>query len=96
MEVPPLLDADAVERALGGLPSWRLVDGKLRFERRFADFNEAFGFLSRVALLAEAQGHHPAWSNVYADVRIDLWTHDAGGLTERDLRLARSIESLLA
>jgi 4a-hydroxytetrahydrobiopterin dehydratase len=89
------LEAAAVEQALRTLPRWSLRDGKLRLEQRFADFNEAFGFMTRVALLAEQQSHHPEWSNVWNRVTIDLTTHDAGGLTERDLTLARSIEAVL-
>jgi 4a-hydroxytetrahydrobiopterin dehydratase len=59
---------------------------------KFRDFNEAFGFMSRVALLAEKHDHHPDWSNVWNTVRIELSTHDAGGLTERDVKLARFMD----
>ncbi len=78
------------------LPQWSLQDGKLHRELRFADFNEAFGFMSRVALIAETMGHHPEWFNVWNRVVIDLTTHDAGGLSTLDLTLAHRIESLLA
>ena len=78
------------------LPQWSLQDGKLHRELRFADFNEAFGFMSRVALIAETMGHHPEWFNVWNRVVIDLTTHDAGGLSRLDLTLAQRIESLLA
>ncbi|MBM3561124.1 MAG: 4a-hydroxytetrahydrobiopterin dehydratase, partial [Alphaproteobacteria bacterium] len=61
---------------------------------RFADFNAAFGFMTRVALMAERMDHHPEWSNVYDRVEITLSTHDAGGLSERDVALARFIDSL--
>jgi 4a-hydroxytetrahydrobiopterin dehydratase len=66
----------------------------LRKTYKFANFSEAWGFMSRVALLAEAQDHHPEWENVYNRVAITLTTHDAGGLSERDLRLASSIDRM--
>ena len=78
------------------LPQWSLLDGKLHRELRFADFNEAFGFMSRVALIAETLGHHPEWFNVWNRVVIDLTTHDAGGLSTLDLDLAKRIDGLLA
>ncbi len=88
-------------RALGAaLPGWTFlpadVAGPDRLHRRFtfADFSAAWGFMSRVALLAEAQNHHPDWSNVWNRVEITLSTHDSGGLTERDERLARAIDAL--
>ena len=89
-----LVDRDA---ALATLPAWRLNDAQDAIHRafRFKDFSEAFGFMARVALLAEAQDHHPEWQNVYNRVEITLTTHDAGGLSERDIRLARSIDGLL-
>jgi 4a-hydroxytetrahydrobiopterin dehydratase len=79
------------------LPGWSLVDGRdaIRREFRFRDFNEAWGFMNRVALLAEQQNHHPEWFNVWATVRIELSTHDAGGLSARDIRLAQAIDALL-
>ncbi|WP_237212853.1 4a-hydroxytetrahydrobiopterin dehydratase [Falsiroseomonas oryziterrae] len=79
------------------LPDWSIMDGRdaIRRSLRFADFSEAWGFMSRVALLAEAQDHHPEWSNVYSRVEIVLTTHDAGGLSERDVRLAQSIDRVL-
>ena len=78
------------------LPGWEAVAGRdaIRREFRFRDFSEAWGFMARVALLAEAQDHHPEWSNVYNRVEILLTTHDAGGLSERDLRLARAINKV--
>jgi len=63
---------------------------------QFRDFSEAWGFMNRVALLAESQSHHPDWSNVWNRVRIELSTHDAGGLTDNDVKLARAIDALLA
>jgi len=89
---------DAAGRArLAELPEWRMVEGRdaIRRDLRFASFSEAWGFMSRVALLAEAQDHHPEWSNVYNKVEILLSTHDAGGLSVRDLKLAAAIDRLL-
>lgn len=79
------------------LPAWRLAEGRDALTRsfRFADFSEAFGFMARVALLAEKQDHHPEWSNVWNRVEITLTTHDAGGLSARDVALARAIDALL-
>jgi 4a-hydroxytetrahydrobiopterin dehydratase len=78
------------------LPGWALVGDRdaIRKTYTFADFSAAWGFMSRVALLAEAQDHHPEWENVYNRVVITLTTHDAGGLSARDMRLAKSIEGL--
>jgi len=71
------------------------VNGKLRRDLRFANFVEAFGFMSRVALLAEAMGHHPEWSNVWNRVVIELTTHDTGGLSNLDVQLAQRIDALV-
>ena len=90
---------DAERSALTGkLPGWSLVDGREAIARsfQFHDFNEAWGFMNRVALLAESQGHHPDWSNVWNLDRIELSTHDAGGLTDNDVKLAQAINALLA
>jgi 4a-hydroxytetrahydrobiopterin dehydratase len=78
------------------LPDWTYDSGRDAIRRafRFRDFSEAWGFMARVALLAEAQDHHPEWSNAYNRVEILLTTHDADGLSERDLRLARAIDGL--
>jgi 4a-hydroxytetrahydrobiopterin dehydratase len=78
------------------LPGWAMVDGRdaIRRSFRFADFSAAWGFMTRVALLAEAQDHHPEWSNVWNRVEITLSTHDAGGLSARDVRLAKAIDAL--
>ena len=76
---------------------WREADGCLRREFEFADFSEAFAFMTRVALLAESSNHHPEWSNVYNKVSITLTTHDAGSIvTEADRRLATAIDQLVA
>lgn len=74
---------------------WEVVDGRLHRELTFADFSEAFGFMTRVALAAEKADHHPDWSNSWNTVTIDLVSHDAGGLTERDVALAEAIGDLL-
>jgi 4a-hydroxytetrahydrobiopterin dehydratase len=79
------------------VPGWSLVNGRDAIERslQFRDFSEAWGFMNRVALLAESQNHHPEWSNVWNRVRIELSTHDAGGLTSNDVKLAQAINALL-
>jgi 4a-hydroxytetrahydrobiopterin dehydratase len=79
------------------LPAWRLVDGRDAIARdfRFKDFSEAWAFMSRVALLAEKQDHHPEWANVWNRVEIVLSTHDAQGLSKRDVALAQAIDALL-
>ncbi len=78
------------------LPEWRMADGRDAIVRslRFADFNAAWGFMCRVALLAEKADHHPEWSNVYNRVEILLTTHDAGGLSRRDVALAQAIDAI--
>jgi 4a-hydroxytetrahydrobiopterin dehydratase len=86
------------ERAayLADLPAWKLAEGRDAITRsfRFKDFSEAFGFMSRVALLAEKADHHPEWSNVWNRVDILLTTHDAGGLSMRDIEMAKVIDAL--
>jgi 4a-hydroxytetrahydrobiopterin dehydratase len=84
--------------ALEQLKDWRLVENRDAIQRafKFKNFSEAWGFMNRVALLAEAQDHHPEWSNVYNRVEILLATHDCGGLSQRDLKLARAIDGLLS
>lgn len=81
--------------ALAGLTGWRLADDPrpaIARTLRFADFNAAFGFMARVALVAEKMDHHPEWSNVYNRVEVLLTTHDAGGVTGKDVELARFID----
>ena len=78
------------------MSAWTEADGKLCRTFRFRDFNEAFAFMTRVALLAEKMNHHPEWSNVWNSVTIRLSTHDAGGIvTEKDRKLAAAIDQLL-
>ena len=84
-----------VQAQLATVPGWSLAGGKLHREFKFANFVEAFGFMSRLALIAEKQDHHPGWSNVYNRVVIDLDTHDAGGITAFDFRLAAAANQLL-
>jgi len=88
------LDAASIERRLNDIEGWGLHEGKLRREFLFKDFVGAFGFMSKVAILAERQDHHPEWFNVYRTVRIDLTTHEAGGITERDFELASAINAV--
>ena len=95
MTFVPLTD-EQINALAGELPQWSLVDGKLHRELRFDDFNEAFGFMTRVALIAETMGHHPEWSNVWNRVVIDLTTHDAGGLSSWDVQLAQRIDQLVS
>jgi 4a-hydroxytetrahydrobiopterin dehydratase len=90
---------DAERKAgLAELKDWQAAEGRdaIRRSFKFRNFSEAWGFMSRVALLAESQDHHPEWSNVYNRVEILLSTHDCNGLSERDLKLARAIDQLLA
>ena len=86
------------DKALAELPGWRTVDGRDAIQRslRFADFSAAFGFMTRVALAAEAMDHHPEWSNVYNRVEVLLSTHDAGGVTALDVELAHVIDRIAA
>lgn len=82
--------------ALAGLKGWREVEGRDAIHKalHFPDFNAAFGFMARVALKAERMDHHPEWSNVYNRVEITLATHECGGLSERDIALARFIDGI--
>jgi 4a-hydroxytetrahydrobiopterin dehydratase len=82
--------------ALGKLAGWKEVEGRDAIEKTFvfADFGEAFGFMARAALVAEKTNHHPEWSNVYKTVAVVLTTHQAGGLTERDIRLAEAMNRI--
>lgn len=82
--------------ALAGLKNWSEVQGRDAIKRdfKFADFNQAWGFMCRVALAAEKADHHPEWSNVYSNVSITLSTHDAGGLSQKDVDLAKFIDGI--
>ena len=93
------LDISQATELLADLPGWRCEDvrgGVIRRELVFADFAQAFGFMTQVALAAEQRNHHPEWSNVYNRVAIVLTTHDAGGLTSKDIDLARVADRVYA
>jgi 4a-hydroxytetrahydrobiopterin dehydratase len=92
------LSADARAAALKELAGWTEVGGREAISRTFTfkDFNEAFGFMCRVALVAEKRDHHPEWRNVYKTVEVVLSTHDAGGVTARDIDLARAMNQIAA
>ena len=90
------LSAEARKSALKGLPGWLEVPGREAIERTFTfrDFNEAFGFMCRAALVAEKRDHHPEWRNVYKTVEVVLATHDAGGVTKLDIDLAKAMNAI--
>jgi 4a-hydroxytetrahydrobiopterin dehydratase len=90
------LSAEARKSALQGLPGWSEVAGRDAIARTFTfkDFNEAFGFMSRAALVAEKNDHHPEWRNVYRTVEVVLSTHDADGVTARDIDLAKAMNAI--
>ena len=90
----PLTTAE-VQALTERLPHWTVQNDKLRRQVRFADFSEAFAFMTRVALAAEQLNHHPEWSNVWNRVTIELTTHDTGGLSNLDVELAGRIDALL-
>ena len=87
---------EQIEQFLRGQPAWTLAAGKLHREYRFKDFVQAFGFMAQAALVAERADHHPEWCNVYSRVVIDLTTHDAQGVSQRDFALAQAMESIAA
>ncbi|MEJ2120830.1 MAG: 4a-hydroxytetrahydrobiopterin dehydratase [Alphaproteobacteria bacterium] len=90
------LTGDERAKALAALPAWSEVEGRDAITRsfQFANFNEAFGFMTRVAMQAERDDHHPEWFNVYNKVEVTLATHDVGGLSERDVTLAQFIDGI--
>lgn len=90
------LDEQAIQSALEQLPGWEIRNGKLHREYAFADFAHAVGFMATAAVLIEKRNHHPEWFNVYNRVSVDLTTHDAGGITQNDLDLARLLDSIAA
>ncbi len=93
---PRKLSESDIHDALTNHPKWRRVDGKLHREWTFADFSEAFGFMTRVALIAESLGHHPEWFNVYNRVTMDLTTHDVDGISDQDFLFVDRVEALEA
>ncbi len=90
------LTAEARSAAIGQLQGWSDVSGRNAIAKTFTfkNFNEAFGFMARAALVAEKMDHHPEWSNVYKTVNVTLSTHDAGGLTELDVKLAEAMDKI--
>lgn len=90
------MSEDEITQTLASTPHWTYRHGKLHREFRFRDFVTAFGFMTQVALEAEAAGHHPEWHNVYNQVTIDLTTHDVGGVSRRDFELAQAIDNIFA
>lgn len=89
------LDPIARAEGLRDLPEWREAEGRDAIARafRFKDFNEAFAFMTRVALLAEKMDHHPEWFNVYSRVEVTLTTHGAGGVTQKDIAMAKAMDA---
>lgn len=83
-----------IQEKLSQLPGWTVVHGKLHREYKFKDFVHAFGFMASAALVAESMNHHPEWCNVYSTVKVDLMTHDVGGISELDFILADRMETL--
>jgi len=88
-----LTDAEIAEH-MKALPEWELGTDRIRRAFRFRDFIEAFGWMTKVALVAEKMNHHPEWRNVWASVEVELSTHDAGGLTALDMKLAAEMDAL--
>ena len=84
------------QKALASLKHWKKVRGRnaIAKDYHFGDFNETFGFMSRVAIKAEQMDHHPEWFNVYNRVRVTLTTHDVGGVSERDIKLAKFMDRI--
>ncbi len=94
MAGPEKLSEAEISQALETLPGWAVQNGKLRREFEFQDFSEAFGFMTRAALVAESMNHHPEWKNVWNRVVVELSTHDAGGITALDAELAGKLNAI--
>ena len=92
----PKMTSTQIEAELKNVPEWALKDNKLHRELKFKNFKQAFGFMTQVAMQAECMNHHPEWSNVYNRVSLDLTTHEAGGISERDFALAKKIDEILS
>lgn len=88
------LTDEEIKKELANLPGWSVLNGKLHKDFVFKNFIEAFGFMARAALYIEKMNHHPEWFNVYNKLKVDLTTHDAGGITQNDINLARTLNSL--
>ncbi len=88
------LSLDEIENELKDLSGWSVVNGKLHKDFEFDDFNQAFGFMARASMHIEKINHHPEWFNVYNKLTVDLMTHDAGGITQNDINLAKILNSL--
>ncbi len=88
------LSSEQISEELKNLPGWVVKEEKLHKDFKFEDFNEAFGFMTRAAMHIEKMNHHPEWFNVYNKLTVDLTTHDAGGITENDINLAKILNSL--
>jgi 4a-hydroxytetrahydrobiopterin dehydratase len=91
MTIPKATETE-IQEVIAELGSWSVESGKLHREYKFRNFVEAFGFMAQAALLAERANHHPEWFNVYNRVVVDLTTHEAGGITQKDFDLAREME----
>ena len=88
------ISSEAIDFELKNLKGWEMVNNKLHKKFEFDDFNQAFGFMTRAAMHIEKMNHHPEWFNVYNKIIVDLTTHDAGGITQNDITLARILNSL--
>jgi len=88
------LSSEQISEQLKNLPGWSVKEEKLHKDFEFDDFNQAFGFMTRAAMHIEKMNHHPEWFNVYNKLTVDLMTHDAGGITENDIQLAKILNSL--
>ena len=89
------LSFEKITQGLKNLPGWTIKEEKLHKNFEFEDFNQAFGFMTRAAMHIEKMNHHPEWFNVYNKITVDLTTHDAGGITENDIELAKILNSLI-
>ena len=92
--VPEKLSDEQIRKELSDIPGWNVMNGKLHKDFIFKDFIDAFGFMSRAAIHIEKMNHHPEWFNVYNKIKVDLVTHDAGGITQNDINLAKILNSL--
>ena len=91
---PEKLSDEQIRKELSDIPGWNVMNGKLHKDFVFKDFIDAFGFMSRAAIHIEKMNHHPEWFNVYNKIKVDLVTHEAGGITQNDINLAKILNSL--